>query len=489
MSFLPRVKNWLFENRSPSQAVAKNTTWLVIGQIISRILRAALVIYAARALGAESWGAFSYALAIATFLTTFSDFGTNALLTKEVAREPKSKDKYLSTTFFIKIVLLILLFIAALLSRNFLTNIPEVRAIIPILIFVFAFDTLRDFGASLMRAFERMEIEAFLTVFANLAIVVLGFIFIFSKATSISLAYAYALGSAIGFLMTIFILRSHLKNIFKSFDRNLVKKIIVTAWPFGLMTLLGIIMLNTDIIVIGWLRDAKTVGFYAAGQKLTQLLYVLPTLFASALFPGFARLAEDREKNHHPFRARLEKSLTLTFLIALPLTLGGLILGDQVISLFFGSEYGPSRIVFQILAFTFLIVFPSIVMSNALFALGERKEFVKAVIIGILSNLLANLILIPPFGLAGAAIATIVSQLLTNFFFWKKMRAMIGFKILPYLKKITSATITMSLIILVLRLLSTNVLSNIVVAMVVYLGVLYVLKEETLFEIKKVYSS
>ncbi|MEK7590294.1 MAG: oligosaccharide flippase family protein, partial [Patescibacteria group bacterium] len=77
-----KIKNWLFSNQTISQTIAKNTFWLFSGQMIGRLLRAAIVIYAARVLGAASWGAFSYALGIAAFLTIFSDIGINALITK-----------------------------------------------------------------------------------------------------------------------------------------------------------------------------------------------------------------------------------------------------------------------------------------------------------------------------------------------------------------------------------------------------------------------
>ena len=88
-----KIKNWLFSNQTISQTIAKNTFWLFSGQMIGRLLRAAIVIYAARVLGAASWGAFSYALGIAAFLTIFSDIGINALITKQTARDPSLKDQ------------------------------------------------------------------------------------------------------------------------------------------------------------------------------------------------------------------------------------------------------------------------------------------------------------------------------------------------------------------------------------------------------------
>ncbi|MCL5004783.1 MAG: hypothetical protein M1170_02470, partial [Patescibacteria group bacterium] len=59
---LQKIKSFLFENKTTRQTIAKNTFWLFFGEISSRVLRAAIVIYAARVLGADGWGVFSYAI-------------------------------------------------------------------------------------------------------------------------------------------------------------------------------------------------------------------------------------------------------------------------------------------------------------------------------------------------------------------------------------------------------------------------------------------
>src|SRR3989344_515578 len=153
------VLDWLFKNQSSGQTIAKNAVWLFSGQMIGRLLRAVVVIYAARVLGAASWGAFSYVLGIAAFLTIFSDIGINALITKEASRNPELKDRYLSTAFFLKLALLLIFVIGVVISARYLSNIQEAVSLIPIIIFVFAFDTLRDLGSALSRAMEKMEIE------------------------------------------------------------------------------------------------------------------------------------------------------------------------------------------------------------------------------------------------------------------------------------------------------------------------------------------
>ena len=53
-----KIKSFLFENKTLRQTVVKNVFWLFSGQMIGRLLRAAVVVYAARILGAEGWGLF-----------------------------------------------------------------------------------------------------------------------------------------------------------------------------------------------------------------------------------------------------------------------------------------------------------------------------------------------------------------------------------------------------------------------------------------------
>ncbi len=426
------LKNWLFHNTRPAQTIAKNTFWLLSGQMTSRLLRAAIVIYAARLLGAAHWGAFSYGLGVVTFLTVFSDIGINALITKESTRNPELKNRYLATAFFIKLGLLIVLVVATTIFLRTLTHIEEASLIMPILIFVFVFDTLRDLGSALSRSLEKMEIEAATTIFTNLVIVVLGFIFLAILPTTRSLALAYALGSGIGLLATIYILRGYFQNLFSNFTVALIKPILVNAWPFGLMGLMGVVNLNTDVIMLGWMRTATEIGYYSTAQKLIQLLYVLPTLLATSIFPAMARLVKTEPEKA---KSLLEKSIALMLLISLPLILIGFFFAHQIVLLFFGAEYLPSVLTFQILLLTLLTVYPLVVIGNAIFAYDQQRSFIVFVAVAIFSNVFFNALFIPAYGIEGAAISTVVAQLITNLLIWKKIKSINRLSVWPHLKR------------------------------------------------------
>lgn len=425
------LAKFLFQNGGVGQTIAKNTFWLFFGQMMSRLLRAVIVIYAARVLGAESWGAFSYALGVAAFLTIFSDIGINALITKEASRNPDLKNKYIATAFWTKMALLAALVIGVIIGFPYLAKIPEASAIMHILIFVFAFDTLRDLGSAISRSMEKMEIESLINIFTNFAIVVLGLVFLIYQPTAESLAYAYAAGSGLGLLAIWFVLRKNFENIFKNFDGKLVKNILATAWPFGLMGLMGAINLNIDIIMIGWLRSAAEVGYYSAAQKPVLLLYIIPSLLASSVFPIMARMAKIAPQ---VVASLLEKAIAGVILLAIPVALAGVIFAYPIINLLFGAEYLPAVNAFRILIATVLVVYPSTLLGNAIFAFDSQKSFAIFVPTFAAFNIGFNFLFIPIMGITGAATATLISQFIANFLIWRKMNSLHELHIWPQVK-------------------------------------------------------
>lgn len=401
------------------EKIAKNTLWLFSGQLIGRLLRAFIVIYAARILGPASWGAFSYAMSLAAFMLIFSDIGVSAIVTKETVRNQNLGQKYFSTALGIKLVLLAIGMAILIFAAPYLTKIPEARPLLPIIALVLLFDSLRNFGFAISRSQEKMKIEGINEIATNFFISALGFAALVLYKNTQALTISYAIAVAIGFLLIAFQLKDYFVKAFGDFDRELVKPLLKTAWPFALASSLGAIMINTDMILIGWLRTTEEVGLYSAAQRPVQLLYVLPSLFAVSLFPVFSRLVKE---NPPKFKDLLSRSLKIAFLAALPIAILGILFGNNIIQLFFGEQYQNSVLSFQMLLITVLIIFPSAIMNNAALAADLEKNFLWFSLIGAISNLALDILLIPYFGIAGCAAATVITQILANGFMWKKLR-------------------------------------------------------------------
>ena len=483
MEIIGKIKSFLLENQSIRQTVAKNTFWLSLSQFVGRLLRAAVVIYAARMLGAESWGAFSYALGLAAFLTIFADIGIAGLITREASRHPELRQKYLATALGIKIAMLgagigIFLYIAPRI-----TSVTEVLVIFPVIALLTAFDSLRDLTTSLARAIEKLELEAAVNIFTNLAIMILGFAFLSVNSTSKSLATAYVIGSGMGLLAMIFTLREYFRGLIKNFTYSLIKPILTSAWPFGLMGLMGAFMINTDLIMIGLMRSIGEVGYYSAAQRPIQLLYILPGLLAVPLFPVMSRLVGEPER----FKPIFNKVLRFTIVGALPVALGGILLGKEIMLLLYGSEYLAGAPVFQILSITMLVTFPSLIVGNAIFANNKERDLIYYAIIGAGGNLLLDLVLIPKYGMVGSSWATVITQIISNAYAWYRMRSFIGSGLLQGWWRPILAALAMILFVLAVKTVSVPVLVTIIAAAAVYLAMLILLKESSLKSIVSVF--
>ncbi len=480
-----KIKNLLFKNATTRQTVARNTFWLTMTSIGGRLLRAVIVIYATRTLGPTQWGIFSYAISLTAFLTIFIDFGMGSILTREISKtkDPEERARMLSTSTFLKLALLALGIIVTLIYNALLPDTNAIKIIFPLAICIMAFDTMREFGSSLIHALEKMEWETGLFFLTNTAIVAFGFIFLYLHPTVRSFAFSYAVGTFLGATATAFVLREHFKNLFSNFTASKIKPILASAWPFAVSNALGLLLTNTDILVIGWFKSTTDVGIYAAGLRIIQVLYVLPSIIATSTLPTLARFAKN---NNEGARKILEKTIGIAFLIAIPTALGGAILGPQLIGFVYGGGYILGALSFQILILTMIVDFPASILSGAMFAYDRQKNLIWYSVIGGGLNVALDLLFIPRFGIVGSAWATFIAQIISNAYLWYAMNKVNYFTALPRIKKIVVASILMAGLAWLLAAAGMQVLVAIALSVFFYFALLVLLKEPLLEEMRHI---
>lgn len=477
---IKRIKTFLFENRHTKQTVAKNTFWLTMGTIGGRVVKAIIIIYAARVLGAEKYGVFSYALGLAALFSIFADAGTTGVLTREISKKPELLEKYLSTSLVIKLFLVAFSFFLIVVIAPIFSTVRGAVSLLPLAALLTVFDSLRDFSFSITRSWEKMELEAGIGIATGAAITVFGFGALFLHPGPYTLMIGYVLGSGTGLLCAILLLRKYLIESWGKFDKNLAKMILKESMPFALMGLLGALTINTDTIMIGWLRSTSDVGLASAVQRPISLLYLLPGLLASSTFPLFAKLARE---NNERVRSITERTVSFLMLLAIPIFIGGAILAPQIVGFLFGKEYIPASATFAVLLATVLWAFPAAIITNLIFAYGEQKNLVWIMLIGGIANVIFDYLLIRPFGILGSAFATLISQTLAYGFAWIKMKQINNFYTIRYLGKGFLASLCMGFIAWILALYKINVLVIIAVSALVYAFFLYWFREKHFMEI------
>ncbi len=475
---IKKIKSFLFENKSEKQTFLKNAFWLTGGTAVSRIVRAFMIIYAARILGTEGYGVFSYALSLAAFFTIFSDIGLSGLLTRELVQKPAEVGRYIATTLRIKFAFIVLGIAFTLLVAPWFIKIDAARSLLPIVALLLAFDSMRIFIFAITRSKNKMEIESGLSVLTDVFITVFGFVALFLLPDARWLAIAYTAGSGLGLFVAFFVIRRWTGDFFKEFDRSLVKPILSSAWPFAVMGLLGGFMINIDTIIIGWFRSAGELGLYGAVQRPIQVFYMIPGFINVSLFPLLSKFAH--EKRNERTKAVLERAITGALAVALPLTIGGIIVGVPFIRLVFGAQYLESALTFQLLLLTLIPIFAGSIIGNAAFAYDRQKIFLASVGMGAAANVVLDLLLIPLYGIAGSAVATIIAQIISNGYVYAKFRQTVSVSVFPSLGKITLASFGMGIGVFGVMRAGWTIIPTIIFGVIVYTGLLFILKEPLL---------
>ncbi len=480
-----KIKSVLLQNKSARQTVAKNTFWLFVSNFGGRLLKAVAIIYGARVLGTAGWGVFSYAITLAGFFTLFIDPGINSLVLRDAAKSSgEEKGSLIATALFMKIVLVILVSLIVIFIAPFFSTLPGAKILLPIVTLVIVFDTFREFFSSVIRSMEKMEWEAGIFLLTNLGIMTAGLIFLRIRPTPVSLSWAYVVGTGIGAVTATIVIRPYLSRLFSNFSIIVAKKIVFSAWPFAVAGALGILLTNTDVLIISWLRNASDVGIYSAAIRIIQILYIIPSILQYSTLPLLARLANTSSEK---FRRGLEQTLSIIFMLSIPIALGGAILSGQIMQFIFGQSYAAGSTAFRILMLTMCVDFPAAIISAALFSYNSQRSLIVASGIGGIVNVVLDLILIPRFGLAGSATATLIAQILLNWYLWHTMKKINYFSVTPLLSRILAAAGVMTIATVLFSSLGVPVLINIAVSGAIYFSALFLLKEPLFWELKSLY--
>lgn len=479
---MQRLKNFLFKNTTSKQTIAKNTFWLFAGEGLGRLLRFILIIFAARVLTAEGLGIFSYALSIASLFTFFSDWGLNTLMIKSLSQSPDTKHNHeASAILCLKFGLTFIMSAIALLIGPHISSIEHARPIILITISISFFDTLRDFAIGINRSSEKMEREAVIRIATNLLICICGVIGLLIAPSVATMALAYLIGSSIGFIISLSFIRKTIILLVPLFSWKQVTGIFSIAWPFAILNLMSIALSNIDIISLGRWDTVTNVGIYSAAQRAAQFFYIIPTLFSFALFPRFSREAVS---NTPVFQSLIERSVIILCAITFPIIIGGAAIATPILTLLFGASFSIGNTSFIILIACLPLVFLQTILSSTLVAQGKQQMLMIASAVGVGTGIILSTILVPRYGMTGAALAVFGTHLITTILLWKNNSEHLSlYRLIRRIQKISYAAFTMGVVAFVTQLVMGYLIVTIIFAIISYLGMLYLQDEPVLQEI------
>lgn len=406
---IKRLKTFLFTNTSDKQTVIKNTFWLMGSELLVRIIRFFLIIYIARILGTEGWGLFSYAFSFIGTALVFSDAGISTLFIKEYTNH---QTRYIKAMVIIKFFLMVISGIIAIIAGVHFASLPIYAIVFPVII-TLLLDSIREFITALLRSEEKMELEALIKTVTNIVLVAASLILLYMRATPVSLAFGYMIGSISGCIIALIATYPILKKLKTNYHKILyAKEDIKNVWglifPIALTGLATTAIANMDTMMLGAWKNATDVGLYASAQRIFQFTLIIPAIFVTALYPTLSKIYSENKKR---FILIAKNCFSFLFILGTPLALGGFLIANDLMITIFGAEYLPAGNAFAWLILGVFLLFPGILFNTISVVTETQKRIAFYTLSTVVINAFLNILLIPRFGITGAAIAATITQL------------------------------------------------------------------------------
>lgn len=390
-----------------------NTSWTFFEKVL-RIISALVVgVWVARYLGPEQLGILSYAQSIVALFLSFSTLGLDKILVRELVKKKTAKESLLGTAFLLQTIGSAVLLALLILSLNFIEGNPETRLIIIILGSVTFLQSFNVIGILFQSEVKGKFIA--LSGIAGLTFSVVAKIYlILTQAELIAFVYVIALENVISACVSLYYYSvRHGKISEWSFDSQLGFKLLKDSWPLLLNGVIVSIYMKIDQVMIKHFLDNEAVGNYAAAVRLSEAWYFIPTVICASLFPA---IVNAKSTNEHLYYSRLQRLYDFMVYISVAIALPMSFLSNWLTDFLYGAEYVAAGSVLAIHIWTGVFVFLGV--SRGGWIINENLQRYSSFYLGIgmLSNVILNLIMIPIFGVIGSALATLIAQSISVLF-------------------------------------------------------------------------
>jgi O-antigen/teichoic acid export membrane protein len=382
----------------------KNTSWMFAEQALRMIAGMFVGILVARYLGPEQFGIFSYALAFVAIFSSFAKLGLDTIVIRNLVNNPIRRDVYLGTAFWLKFIGALVTFaiiaVTSLFTNNDQITITYICIIACGIIFQ-SFEVVDFYFQSKVLSkyvsiskITQLLFSSLIKIFLVLSNADLFWFVIVSLidqiTLSISLYIAYKLQKDIVFI--------------NKFDFKTAKNFLYESWPLICSCIVYVIYSRIDQILIKEMLGVRDVGIYAASLRLSEVWFFIPVLITNSLFPAIVNAKKESEAL---YLLRLQRLYILLAWIAILIILPIYFFSNEIVVFLYGKEFSDSAIILKIHVVTLFFVFMwtgsaqfIIVESRFLFAFFRNA-------LGLVVNVTSNMILIPKYGINGAAFSSL----------------------------------------------------------------------------------
>ncbi len=401
------MKSWM---TAPPSLIRRNLQFKFASDLLARAIQFGFIVVAARRLGIDSFGVYSYAVAVGFVLAQVCDLGLQIFVTREIARDPREAGRVLGTTLIVKIILFVITSLA-LLAYVFVQSDQANAEVILVLALATMLSSFVEFFNYAFRGYQRLEFEAGLNLAQRLFGPAVALVALWLGASLRLVAWNLLLSNLLVISLGYYWLRKYFARLDLHFTRVWLWYLVREIAPLGLAIVFSGIYVRADVLMLQSLQSGAVVGVFNAAQRLTEPLQILPAIGLAAIFPAFAS-----ERNEVLRRALGWRTLLTLLAMGCALALVGWFGAETIVAAVYGSAYAPSAAALRWLALALVPMYLNYALTHFLIALGRQWLNALFTFTILLGNVGLNFWLIPLFGASGAALALVLSELVLFIF-------------------------------------------------------------------------
>ena len=361
----------------------------------------------ARYLGPANYGLLNYVFSFVGLFGFLTSFGIESIANREIIKDHSKKDLIVGTSFYLKL-LGSLIAILSIFCFAYLTT--SSNTILLGLIIVYSFSYI--FSAfNIIDVYFQSQVSskfpALVTILVSIISAILKIIAVSLGLGIIWLTAIYILESAItaAGLLFFFFHKGHTIREW-IFDKTTAMIILKDSWPLMLSTVAWSIYMKIDQVMIKNMIGNEQTGIYAVAAKLSEFWYFIPGIICSSLFPA---IVNAKKVAKELYEKRLSRLYSLMFYLSLIIAITTTIFAYLIIHILFGDQYLGAVTTLRIYIWAGVSV--SIGSTLYYYLVTENLTRINAVatVVGAIINIIINIILIPKYGINGAAFASLIS--------------------------------------------------------------------------------
>lgn len=390
--------------------ILKQTSWLILAQVLTKAIGFFYTIFLAKSLGVESFGLYTVAFAYFSIISAIADFGFNRFLIREISQEKLKTNLLLWNTLMLRLTLAAVLFAAfAVFLYVFDTDKIRVNLILLATLAILPQVVGMTFDGIFV-ALKKLQFSALALFVSTLAMSFSGWLLVSKGFGSIGAVNALIFGQ-LTFAAAFFVLIVlHQGLHFPKIELSVIKKAVVGSLPYGILGILGLLYFRIDAIMLSYIRGSYETGIYGAAYKFLETIIFIPASFAAALFPNMTIL---HTENLSDLKKLYFKAIKLMFILGLFFLLGYIFVLPQIIKLYL-PNYLLAIDVIKILSLSIPFIF---IATPGVQVLLSTDKYLKPVVFfsffTLVFNIVLNFLFIPQFGILAASWITVLSDVLS----------------------------------------------------------------------------